>query len=76
MKVYSVYELCELLSVSRKTIGRYITDGELKEIRLGNQIRVKEESLNKFFELKAIKVKERPISKMRRKAGEDDKVGE
>lgn len=56
-----------MLSVSRKTLQKYIATGELKAIRLGNQIRITEEALENFFELKAIKVKEKPIDTLKNK---------
>jgi len=67
MKVYSMYEICEILNVSRKTITKYITSGELKAIRLGNQIRVAETALEEFLESKSIEVKKRPIDVLKKK---------
>lgn len=67
MKIYSVFEICELLAVTRKTINKYIASGELKAIRLGNQLRVTEESLNNFLALKEIKTKEKPIDLLKKK---------
>ena len=67
MKIYNTHEVCEMLSVSRKTLQKYIATGELKAIRLGNQIRITEEALENFFELKAIKVKEKPIDILKNK---------
>jgi len=67
MKVYSMYEICEILNVSRKTITKYITSGELKAIRLGNQIRVTETALEEFLESKSIEVKKRPIDVLKKK---------
>ena len=67
MKIYSIFEICELLSISRKTINKYIASGELKAIRLGNQIRVSEVSLMEFLEHKEVKVKKNPIDLLSRK---------
>ena len=67
MKIYSVFEVCELLAITRKTINKYIASGELKAIRLGNQLRISEESLTKFLESKEIKVKEKPIDTLKKK---------
>ena len=67
MKVYSMYEICEILNVSRKTITKYITSGELKAIRLGNKIRVTETALEEFLESKSIEVKKRPIDVLKKK---------
>jgi len=67
MKIYSVFEVCELLAITRKTINKYIASGELKAIRLGNQLRISEESLTKFLESKEIQVKEKPIDTLKKK---------
>lgn len=66
MKIYSVYEVCEMLTVTRKTINKYIASGDLKVIRLGNQLRVSEEALNNFLESKTVKVLEKPIDKLKK----------
>lgn len=66
MKIYSVYEICEILAVTRKTINKYIASGELKVIRLGNQVRVSEEALNNFLESKTVKVLEKPIDRLKK----------
>lgn len=65
IKIYNLYEVCEILSVSRKTVKKYINLGELKAIRLGNQLRVTEESLNNFIANKQIKVLRRPIDDLK-----------
>ena len=67
MKIYSVFEVCDLLAITRKTINKYIASGELKAIRLGNQLRISEESLTKFLESKEIQVKEKPIDTLKKK---------
>lgn len=67
MKIYSVFEVCELLSVSRKTINKYIASGDLKAIRLGNQIRISEESFNNFLASKEIMVKQKPLDALNKK---------
>lgn len=67
MKIYSVYEVCEMLSVTRKTINKYIASGDLKVIRLGNQVRVSEEALNSFLESKTVKVLDKPIDTLTKK---------
>lgn len=67
MKIYSVFEVCELLSVSRKTINKYIASGDLKAIRLGNQIRISEESFNNFLTSKEITVKQKPLDVLNKK---------
>lgn len=67
MKIYSVFEVCELLAITRKTINKYIASGELKAIRLGNQVRISEEALANFLASKEISVKVKPIDALRKK---------
>lgn len=67
MKIYSVFEVCELLSVTRKTLNKYIASGELKAIRLGNQVRISEESLTNFLSAKEVQVKQKPIDALKNK---------
>lgn len=67
MKIYSLHEVTEMLSVSRKTVLKYINTGELKAVRLGNQIRVTEKSLIAFLDSKSIDIKEKPIDILKKK---------
>ncbi len=67
MKIYSLHEVTEMLSVSRKTVLKYINAGELKAVRLGNQIRVTEKSLIAFLDSKSIDIKEKPIDILKKK---------
>jgi len=67
MKIYSLYEVTVILNVSRKTLTKYINAGELKAVRLGNQIRITEEAFNDFIHDKQIQVKEKPIDVLKKK---------
>ena len=67
MKIYSLYEVTVILNVSRKTLTKYINAGELKAVRLGNQIRITEEAFNNFIHDKQIQVKEKPIDVLKKK---------
>lgn len=67
MKIYTTHEVSEILSVGRKTVLKYIRQGELKSIRLGNQLRVTEEALKEFIELMSVDVKELPMQTLKRK---------
>jgi excisionase family DNA binding protein len=59
-KIYSVYEVAQILQVSSRTILKYIKLGELKAFRFGNQQRVTQEALDSF-----IKAKELPTKKIK-----------
>ena len=49
MIVYSIYEVMEILSLSRNTIIKYIKNKELKASYIGNQYRIRKESLDEFL---------------------------
>lgn len=50
--VYTVNDLVEILKFNRTAIIRYIKKGELKASYIGNQYRIKKESLDAFLEAK------------------------
>ena len=50
--VYTVNDLVEILQFNRTAIIRYIKKGELKASYIGNQYRIKKESLDAFLESK------------------------
>lgn len=50
--VYTVNDLVEILKFNRTAIIRYIKKGELKASYIGNQYRIKKESLDAFLESK------------------------
>ena len=45
IKVYTLKEVEEILSVTRKTIYAWIKSGKLHAVKIGSQYRVKEEDL-------------------------------
>lgn len=47
-RLLSMQDLAERLSVSSKTISRWIASGDLRAHRLGRQIRIAEEDANVF----------------------------
>ena len=67
MKVYSVYEVCEILGIARKTINKYISSGELRAVRLGNQIRITEDAFKEFLNSKSVDIKLKPIDELKKK---------
>ena len=50
IKLYTTDEVCEILSVSRRTLYTYIKDGNLKAVKMGRYLRITEESLRAFIE--------------------------
>lgn len=48
-----VNEVAKRLRVTKKTIAKYIREGKLKAIMIGNQYRVFESSLNKLIQKSA-----------------------
>ena len=49
MKVFTVFDLMEILKISEPTARRLLKSGDLKSIKVGGQIRITEESLNDFL---------------------------
>lgn len=49
IKTYSLKELETILQRSRPTLFRYIKNGELKAVKIGNAWRVTEENLQAFL---------------------------
>lgn len=47
---YTVEQVAELLKVSPQTVRRLIREGQLKAVRVGIQLRVKKEELDRFLE--------------------------
>lgn len=48
-KLLKVKEVMEMFRLSRSTVYRMIERGELEVVRLGRSIRIKESSLEKYF---------------------------
>ena len=49
-KLYTVKDLAEMLQVTEHSIRRYIREGKLECVRIGNTIRFKQEQLDRFLE--------------------------
>lgn len=49
MTFYTVKDIIEMLSVSERTVRRWIADGKLESIKIGGQIRITNDGLNKFI---------------------------
>lgn len=67
MKIYTVQEIAEILGISRKTIHKYVRQGDIKAIRLGNQLRITEQAFIDFLESKTVIVKELPMETLKKK---------
>lgn len=48
--VYTVAELANVLKVSNKTVYKLIRTGKLENVRIGRQIRVSAQALDKFLQ--------------------------
>lgn len=51
-QIYSVNDLIEMFQFSRKTIRKYIQNGELRAVQIGNQYRIRKEDLDAFLDSK------------------------
>lgn len=67
MKIYTVQEIAEILGISRKTIQKYVRQGDIKAIRFGNQLRITEQAFIDFLESKTVIVKELPMETLKKK---------
>lgn len=47
-RLYTIKEIEPVIGKSRQSIIRYINEGKLKAIKLGNQWRISEEALKEF----------------------------
>lgn len=52
MTLYTVKDVCKLLSVGAETVYRWIHSGELKGLYLGRGFKVREQDLEEFLEKK------------------------
>lgn len=50
LTVYTVLEVAEILSVTRRTIYNYIDSGQLKAIKIGKYWRITEDNLKNFLD--------------------------
>lgn len=48
-KVFTLDEIAEILSVTRRTIYSYVKDGKLEAIKVGKFWRVRKDQLDKFL---------------------------
>lgn len=48
-KLYTIEEVVDIIKVTRRTIYKYIKQGDLKAIKVGRLWRVSEESLKEFL---------------------------
>jgi excisionase family DNA binding protein len=56
-RYYSIDEIAELLDFNRKTVVKWINDGELVASRLGREYRIRQSDLDDFMRRKQIKPK-------------------
>ncbi|EGD51739.1 DNA binding domain protein, excisionase family [Thermoanaerobacter ethanolicus JW 200] len=49
-KFYTVKEVAELLKVNIHTVYRWVREGRLPAIKIGDLVRIPESELNKFLE--------------------------
>ena len=49
IKVYTLEEVCDILSITKRTVYNYIKDGKLKAFKMGKYWRVTEESFRDFI---------------------------
>ncbi len=48
IRVYTLEEVCEILSITKRTVYNYIKAGKLHAFKMGKYWRVTEESLREF----------------------------
>jgi excisionase family DNA binding protein len=56
-RIFTVDQIAELLGFNRKTVIKWITDGELVASRLGREYRIRESDLDDLMRRKQIKPK-------------------
>jgi excisionase family DNA binding protein len=49
IRVYTMEEVCEILSITKRTVYNYIKAGKLKAFKMGKYWRVTEENLRAFI---------------------------
>jgi excisionase family DNA binding protein len=49
IRVYTLEEVCEILSITKRTVYNYIKAGKLKAFKMGKYWRVTEENLRAFI---------------------------
>jgi excisionase family DNA binding protein len=48
--LYTVEQVADILQVSPQTVRRLIKEGQIKAVRVGIQLRVKKEELDRYLE--------------------------
>lgn len=48
-KLYTMQDLCELLQVSRSTVNRIISSGELPVVRIGGSVRFSPAAVDRYI---------------------------
>lgn len=48
-KFYVVWEICEILHLTRETVVKYIHQGRIHAIKIGSSWHISQESLNEFL---------------------------
>lgn len=49
-KVYTLDEVAEILSVTKRTVYSYVKDGKLEAVKVGKFWRVRKDQLDRFLE--------------------------
>ena len=49
-EIYTINDLMEILSVTRRTLLEYIKNGKIKAFKMGNEWRVTKQSLEDFID--------------------------
>lgn len=50
LRVYTIEQVAEKLSVTRRTVYSYVKEGKLKAVKIGKYWRVTEDNLKAFLE--------------------------
>lgn len=59
-KLLTVADLCELLQVSRSTVNRLVSSGELAAFKIGGQLRFSEADVNAYVKAARVRQTKRP----------------
>lgn len=49
IRVYTLDEVADILTLTKRTLYTYIKEGKLKAVKIGREWRVSEETLRKFI---------------------------
>ena len=69
IKVYTVDEVCDILSVTQRTMYNYIGAGKLKAFKMGKYWRIREEDLRAFIsgDIPVVDANRRPSNQKKNK---------